>query len=208
MMLAFSALSNAFGMVPPVYTLEENLAGWLNTRSEALVLFLIFGTTNLLLPAGLGLGAAWLSRRVVAPSGEEPLRAVFTRYAPAFVPLGLAIWLAHYLFHFAIGALTLVPVAQSFLLDHGLALLGRSPQWTLGSLVPSGWLLPLQTGMVLAGFVGSLYTVEKLSRGAYAEPNAARRAALPWLVVLLGLALGALYILSLPMEMRGTTSLY
>jgi hypothetical protein len=195
-------------MVPPVYTLEENLAGWLSTQSEALVLLLIFGTANLLLPAGLGLGAAWLSRRLVAPSGAEPLRVVFTRYAPAFVPLGLAIWLAHYTFHFAIGALTLVPVVQSFLLDHGLALLGRSPKWTLGPLVPSGWLLPLQTGMILAGFAGSLYAVEKLSRGVHAEPNTARRAALPWLAGLLGLALAALYILSLPMEMRGTASLY
>jgi hypothetical protein len=36
----------------------------------------------------------------------------------------------------------------------------------------------------------------------------ARAATLPWLALFLALAFAALYIFSLPMEMRGSTSLY
>ena len=36
----------------------------------------------------------------------------------------MAIWLAHYGYHLAIGGLGIVPVTQSFLLAHGLNWLG------------------------------------------------------------------------------------
>jgi hypothetical protein len=74
--------------------------------------------------------------------------------------------------------------------------------------MPISWLLPLQVGLVLAGFVGSLYVVKEVGRRSHPEPYAARKAALPWLALLSALALAALYIFSLPMEMRGTASLY
>jgi hypothetical protein len=206
-MLAFVGVSNAFGMVPPVYALEQNLARWLNTQSEALVLLTIFGAANLLLPAVLGLAAAWFSWQLSGAAEGNSLRLVFTRYAPAFVPLGFAIWLAHYAFHFATGALTIIPIFQSFLLDHGFTLPITAPNWALSAILPISWLLPLQTVTVLAGFFGSLSVVGALSRRAYASAQAARMAALPWLVLLLALAFAALYIFGLPMEMRGTPSL-
>jgi hypothetical protein len=202
-MLAFVGVSNAFGMVPPIYVLEQNLARWFNTQNEALILLLIFGAANLLLPAILGLGAAWLSRQLSGAARGDSLRVVFTRYAPAFVPLGFAIWLAHYAFHFATGALTIIPVFQSFLLDHGLGLPITTPNWTLSAILPTSWLLPLQTVIVLAGFLGSLYVLGALSRRAHSLFHAARQAALPWLILLLALALAALHIFGLPMEMRG-----
>jgi hypothetical protein len=205
LMLAFVSVSNAFGMVPPVYVLEERLARWLNTHSEALVLLLIFGVANLILPAGLGLGAAWLSRRLSGTTGHDSLRVVFTRYALAFIPLGFAIWLAHYGFHFATGALTIVPVFQSFLLDHGLPI--SSPNWGLSAIMPTAWLLPLQVGIVLAGFMGSLYVGGELGHRAHPEPQVALKALLPWLALLLALAFAALYVFYLPMEMRGTIQL-
>jgi hypothetical protein len=204
LVLAFTAVSNAFGMVPPVYVLEAKLGRWLNTRSEALVLLVVFGTLNLVLPAVLGLAAAWLSRQLSGRDEAGSLRAVFTRYAPAVVPLGFAIWLAHYAFHFASGALTIIPVFHSFLLDHGLGLPSTSPNWSLSAIVPASWLLPLQVVIVLAGFVGSLYIVGELSRRKPSEP---RTATLPWLALFLALAFAAVYIFSLPMEMRGTPSL-
>jgi polyferredoxin len=207
LVLTFTAVSNAFGMVPPIYTLEETLAGWLNTRSEALVLLLIFGAANLLLPAALGLGAAWLSQKLSGAADGDTLRIVFTRYAPAVVPLGFAIWIAHYGFHFVIGALTIIPVLQSFLLDHGLPLPITSPNWSLSAILPAGWLLPLQVVIVLAGFAGSLYVVGTLARRAYPEPRVAQKAALPWLALFLTLAFASVYLFSLPMEMRGASSL-
>jgi polyferredoxin len=208
MMLTFTGLSNAFGMVPPVYALQEWLAGVLHTHSQAAVLFLIFGTANLLLPAGLGIGAAWLSRRLAGTAQTEPLRTVFSRHAPIFVPLGFAIWLAHYGFHFATGALGIIPVLHSFLLDHGLVLGNTSPNWKLSAIMPSSWLLPLQVVIVTAGFMASLYVLQKIEPALATGLRAARRAALPWLALLLALAFTGIYLFSLPMEMRGTSSLY
>lgn len=203
--LTFMGISNALGMVPPVYVLEARLAGWLGTQSEALVLLVIFGVVNLLLPAGLGMGAAWLSHQLAGRPIGDSLRTVFSRYAPACLSLGFAIWLAHYGFHFASGALSIIPVAQAFLLDHGLPL--GSPDWSLSGLLPMGWVLPLQAGIVAVGFAGSLHLLGVLSRAVHPQARAARRATLPWLILLLALALAALFLFSLPMEMRGASAL-
>jgi hypothetical protein len=201
MVFAFASLSNAFGMVPPFYELQLRLSAALNTANEFVLLGLIFGLLNLALPAVLGLGAAWLSRALAGVS--EPLRVSFSRYAPAFVPLAVAIWLAHYGFHFATGALAIVPVFQNFLLDHGLAWLGAEPAWGLGPILPGGWILPLQTVIVVAGFAASLFVGNRIGRRDFGAPAVAMRALLPWLLIFLGLAAGALATFNLPMEMRG-----
>lgn len=205
LVFAFASLSNAFGMVPPVYELEILLAERLRTNSEAVVLLLIFGGANLVLPAVLGLGAARLSQVFTGPAKRESLRAVFARYAPAVIPLAFGVWLAHYGFHFATGALTIVPVFQNFLLDHRVSLLGAKPDWTLGAILPFSWLLPLQTVILLAGLAGSLYVVGERHRRARPHPPGPGFAAmLPWVVLFLALTVTAAYLFSLPMEMRGT----
>lgn len=222
----FTGLTNAFGMVPPVYALEAWLGRLLGASSEALLLAIILGVGMLLLPALLGVAAAWLSRALAGPATlpgrrqtpdqvvqspenkrpalqrQEPLRVVFSRYAPAMIPLAFAIWFAHYSFHFISGALTIVPVVQNFLLDHGVAALG-APNWALGPILPMSWLLPLEVAIVVLGFLGSLIVADQLARQAHQEPLTARRAVLPWVSLLLLLALAAVVIFTLPMEMRG-----
>lgn len=201
MVFAFSGLSNAFGMVPPFYDLQLWLATTLGTTDEFLLLALTFSLMMLVLPAVTGLGAAALSR---AMSGQdEPLRASFSRYAPAFAPLAVAVWAAHYAFHFVTGALAIIPVFQTFLNDHGLVWLGK-PNWQLGPIMPGEWILPLQTIIVLAGFAGSLYVGNRAGHRDFDSRPVAMRALLPWLLVLAGLAAAALATFNLPMEMRGT----
>jgi hypothetical protein len=202
LVFAFASLSNAFGMVPPFYDFQLWLSRVLNTANEFILLVLIFALLNLALPAAVGLGAARLSQMW---SGQrEPLRVSFSRYAPAFVPLALAIWLAHYGFHFATGALTIIPVFHSFLLDHGVAWLGTTPNWELGSILPGSWILPIQTCIVLVGFGASLFVGNRIGQRDFDAPSVAARALLPWLIVLLALAAAALATFNLPMEMRGT----
>lgn len=233
---AFASLVNAFGMVPPVYALEAWLGQLLGVANEALLLAVILGLGALLLPALLGIGAAWLSRALAgesagaapgrAPAPARPaeaslaaqaakrpqpirrdsLRVVFSRYAPAVMPLAFAIWFAHYGFHFATGALTIVPVVQSFLLDHGIMRFG-APNWTLGPILPVAWLLPLEICVVLIGLLASLVVVGRIARQAHSDPAGARRAMLPWLGLLLLLAFAAVAIFTLPMEMRGAPGL-
>ncbi len=201
LVFAFTGISNAFGMVPPIYALEAWLAGVLGTNNEGIVLLLIFAALNFALPVGLGLGAAWISRALSKQS--ESLRVTLSRYAPAFAPLAFAGWLAHYGgFHFLSSALAIIPVFQNFLLDHGITAPGQ-PDWSLGPIMPLSWLDPIELGIVLAGFAASLYVLNYRARQNRPKPIGLG-AQLPWIVLLLGLAVAMLIVFYLPMEMRGS----
>ncbi len=202
LVFAATSLSNAFGMVPPFYDLVAWLAGVLGTANEFLLLAIVFAVMNLLLPAAVGLGAAWLSRALAGQ--DEPLRVSFSRYMPAVMPVAFAVWLAHYLFHFVTGALAIIPVFHTFLLDHGIGLMGPEPNWQLGAIMPGDWILPMQTVIVLLGFLGSLYVGNRIGRREFGSSAVAMRALMPWLVVLAALAVASLLTFNLPMEMRGT----
>ncbi len=202
LVFVFASLGNAFGMVPPVYVLQATLSAWLPWLPQSLILLLMFATLDLVLPVLVGLGAAWVSRNLTR--ANEPLRLTFARGVPAFAPLGMAIWLAHYGFHFATGAAAIIPVFQNFLLDHGLAWLGAAPNWRLGPILPYAWLLPLQVFAVLVGLLASLYVLGERTRRAHPDAPSLVRALLPWTILLLALAFTAIYLFTLPMEMRGT----
>lgn len=206
LVFAFAGLANAFGMTPPVYALASALSRSLGTTNEALILALIFGLLMMLLPALLGLSAAWLGRRLGAGQGgrsrQNSLRVVFTRYAPTVTPLAFGIWFAHYWFHFGSGALTIVPVVQNFLIDHGVTLLGAEPNWLLAGLLSGDALFLLTLAAVAVGFLVSV-TALRRAAGAEGDDAVARRAMTPWLALWAALALAAVFIFTLPMEMRG-----
>ncbi len=201
-LFAFASLSNAFGMTPPVYATGAWLAGVLNTGNEGLILFLIFGVLNLLLPLGMAILVASMSRGLAR--AKEPLRVSLALFTPSLVPVGFAVWLAHYGFHFATGALGIVPALHSFLIDHGVMLFGDTPAWQLSSILPFSWLLPLQVLSVVLGFAGSVLVLGDIARRERRD----FAAQLPWLLLLLGIAAAAVYLFTLPMEMRGTGFLH
>lgn len=200
-----AGLSNAFGMVPPFFVLQQRLSAWLTMGSEFVLLAIIFGIINILVPLVIiyliGVSSRWLSGK------DESLRVAVGRYVPALVPLAFGIWLAHYGFHFATGALTIIPVFHSFLLDHGLTWFGPQPNWMLSSIIPGGWIYPLQVGVVLAGYLASMYAVYQISLREFANLVSGKRSLLPWLILLIILTFVALYMFDLPMEMRGTVQL-
>jgi hypothetical protein len=194
---------NAFGMVPPVYALQEQLFN-AGVESEALRLLLIFGIGNVGLPLFILLVGSWLSQRWASRGKRKPLKAYATRYAPAFVPMSFGIWLAHYGFHLAIGGLTIVPVMQKFFLDHDLAWLGNKPDWTLSYLLPVEWIFPLQVLALILGFFASLYILGRVSLRSELEPIESLRELLPWALILTLVLVASLLVFNLPMEMRGT----
>lgn len=197
-LFTFGGLLNAFGMVPPVYELIDWLADALGTRREWLVLGLVFAASLVALPALLVGAATWLSRRLGAAS--EPGRATWVRHAFGLAPLGVGVWLAHYSFHFLTGLYTIVPVLQAAVRDAWLPVLGE-PMWTLGGIEPA-YVWPLELGFLALGAAGSVAVTLSLSRGI--TPGHRRLAALPWVALVLALAGTAIWLMSLPMEMRGT----
>jgi ferredoxin len=204
-LFTFGALLNAFGMVSPVYAVMDWLAGLLGTRSEALVLGLLFVAGLGIAPLGLLGLAGWPSRRWGQGHGQGqalPLRLWVTRYAYALLPLGFGMWLAHYSFHFLTGFWTFVPVVQSFVGDlAGTPLLG-APRWDLASLLPAAWLNPLEIGFLGLGWFGSLLVAYRLAEQD--APQRTWRVLLPWAVLLALLLAAAIWLMGQPMEMRGT----
>jgi polyferredoxin len=197
-LFVFGALLNALAMTSPGVAIERWLASLLGTRSEAVALGALFLGVLVVVPALLLGFAAWLSRALDAPS--EPLLATSTRFAYGLVPFGFGMWLAHYGFHLLTGILVVVPVTQSTAVDmFGTPILG-DPLWQWAGMRP-GAVLPIELGFLILGTLGSLGLMPLI-----AEENgrSSLRRLLPWMVLVVLLALAAGWILVQPMDMRGT----
>ncbi len=197
--LAFMGLSNAFGMVPPYYAFQEWLALNLGIRSEFVVLLLIFGAFNLLLPPLAAIVAAYASRWLGETERRDSLRDSVAAFAPAFVPIGFGIWFAHYSFHFLVGPGLILPVIQEFF--------GATGDWARWSFsLDSNLIGLLQVVALIGGFLWSLRLVQKTALRLYRRKAALGM--LPWALLHLLLMLAAWQIFTLPMEMRGTLELF
>jgi polyferredoxin len=205
--LAFMGLVNAFGMVPPVYTLLDDFQRLTGIRSEGVQLGLLYLVSMIALPAGLGWAAAWLSAKLAGAKKPGAVRATFIAFAPAFIPIGLGIWLSHYLFHFLTGALTIIPVFQFFLEDHYITLLG-APNWQLAMLVPEPIVGVIEIVALLVGYLVSAVVARRIAGKLYSRPGAAQAAWLPWALLMFGMIAFAAWVMSQPMEMRGTEMSY
>jgi polyferredoxin len=198
LVFTFGALLNAFGMTSPVYAVQAWLSRVTGITQRAPILGLLFVAGLVVEPAVLlGLAAAVARRLSGSRQGTLPIA---TRYAFSLVPLGFGIWLAHYLFHFLTGVLTVVPVTQAALEDAGWSLLGE-PNWSLAGL-RVGAVYPLEMGFLTLGLMGSWVVAVRLARGDC--PQAPWRAYAPWLLLHALLWASAVWLLAQPMEMRGT----
>ena len=200
LLFTFAALLNAFAMTAPVYAVERWLAGALGTDREAPVLALVFAGGIIALPVLL-VAAAALSTRALAPGVGSSVRSIAVRFAFALVPLGAGVWLAHYGFHFLTGVGAILPVSQTAAIEAtGRAVLGE-PDWSWIGLRP-GLVFPFQIGAVLLGALGSSALAHRIAERDFSP--LAGRAAAPWIVLVVSLAVLGLWIVALPMEMRGT----
>ncbi len=199
----FGAFLNAFNMIKPVYGVQAALAAALRTTSRGPGLVLIFvSASSSCLPSCSPPPAFSPGRNYPGPGWTVWSQ----RYVWALAPMGFGMWAAHYGFHFMTGALTMVPVVQSFLADVGLY--AAQVRWDLGPLVPQAWLFPIEAVLLYLGATGSIVAAVQIATNdparSDATPAQALAAALPWIgVVLLMLGFG-IWIMLQPMEMRGT----
>jgi ferredoxin len=195
--LAFMGVTNAFGMVPPVYALMENLVQTFGFTSEFPVLLLIFIVGNIVLPVALTLLAASLGRLLTA--NRHSLRDTVAAFAPAFVPVGFGVWFAHYSFHFLVAPGTIIPVVQEFL--------GQTGDWaTFSTALDANIISLIQVVALVGGFLWSMLLAQRTALRFYGRSS--MNGFLPWALLLLALMLVALWIMGLPMEMRGTDFLF
>jgi hypothetical protein len=198
LVFCFGALMNAFGMVAPVYVVEAWLSHQLHIQRMAPILGLLFTVFLVVEPAILLGTAAWITRTWAGVN--RAWLPLIIRYTYCLVPLGFGMWLAHYGYHFFTGLYTIVPVTQSALADLGWPILG-DPRWTL-----VGWpqyvVEPIEFGFLLLGMAGSLLVAWHLAEeDSEAHPM---RAFAPWATVCFVLLLGAIWLVTQPMDMRAT----
>ncbi len=200
LLLVWAAFFNAFGMVEPVFRLQEALAGMVGAPPRPLLLALFFGVGLVGVPVAFTALTAWASR--LLSGGTDPLRDRVGRYTWGLGPLGRGMWTAHYLFHFLVGALTVVPVVQEYLRDLGAP--AGDPAWGLGPIVPEAWLFPIEVLVLQGGLLGTLLATWKIAQGSEGGRKRAVRAFLPWALLATALAGAGIWLLLQPMEMRGT----
>ena len=199
--LTFAAFVNAFGMVSPVYALEEWLGSVLGITSGPILIGAIFLTGMVLLPLVLVAVTAWISASW-SGSGRTLVQEA-TRYGYSLVPVGFGMWVAHYLFHFLIGGLAIIPATQEYMADLGIPILG-SPAWALGPMVPESWLLPIELLFLELGLLVSVAVAYRIAQRDLAPRVSPLKGALPWCGLALGLSAAGIWLLLQPMEMRGT----
>jgi NAD-dependent dihydropyrimidine dehydrogenase PreA subunit len=190
------ALLNAFGMVSPIYALENWLARLLGVSYELPVLAIVFGLFLVCEPLLLIGVAAWIAR--AWGRSRRSLLSLALRYSYSLAPLGFGIWLAHFSFHFLTGFYTIVPVTQAALVELGWAVLGQ-PQWGAPGISPAVVQL-LEYAFIALGLLGSLLVSYSIATTEEIHPT---RVFVPWAVLSLLLAGAAFWLMSQPMEMRG-----
>jgi hypothetical protein len=196
----FGALLNAFAMTRPVYQVERSMASVLGVTREWPVMLTLFAVGLVAIP-GVLLGAAAGLSRLTGPMATrmESFSGTIVRYSYGLIPLGTAMWAAHYGFHLLTGALTFVPVAQGAAGDLAGADVLGAPMWRLAGMQP-GAVFPIQLGALLLGTIGSLALMHRIATRDREESIAA---SLPWAMVVVAIAAAAVWVLAQPMELRG-----
>ena len=168
---------------------------------EKLTYTLVFWFTALLLPLLVYLAGLSTWYLLGKPDKTSP-GALFVQFGYAFIPLGLAMHLAHNMQHFFGEGPLVIPVLLKTLNQFTPWYFG-TPDWS-----PSPWLEPpvlywLQMLILLVALLYGIYTAYRLSVGRWG-PAAVLSARGPWpyLILMLAIALTNAYLLNLPMGAR------
>jgi cytochrome c oxidase assembly factor CtaG/polyferredoxin len=204
LVLVFGAFANAAGMILPVVEWQNQFAqlfGNLPSRAITSATYLI---ALVILPLILVAIVSVTSRRW-AKLEESTLRTA-TRFAYALVPLGFAMWLAHYSFHFFTSWQSLWPVTQRFAQDHGWAVLG-TPEWACACCASAATWIPRAELLFLdLGLLGSLYAAYRIAELNARSAAQVVKSFMPWATLVVLLFIVAVWIIYQPMQMRGTMS--
>lgn len=202
LLLVFGAFANAAGMIEPVVEWQDRLRLRIGDPAPLVITSGSYVLAIIVIPfLAAGFAGAW-SRRW--DPHQDPWITTATRYAFALVPIGFAMWLAHYSFHLFASWETIVPATQRFAVDCGWSVLGE-PHWQCSccsSVAP--WITQLQVLMLDVGLLASLYAGFRIAEANTTSVGAAVRAFAPWGMIILLLFMFGVWIVFQPMEMRGT----
>ena len=198
LVLVAGAFVNAAAMVSPVVSVVDSVALKLGSLPLSKTLLLAAG---IVLVPTLSLAAASLLARMLG--SDRPGRELATRFALSLLPLGFAMWTAHFVFHLVTGIGTLVPVVQRIAEQAGVQALG-APDWSMSpSGAGEGFLLGIEVLLLDLGFLLTLYTAWQIAGHVSHGPRRALATLLPFALLATAAWILGVWILFQPMEMRG-----
>jgi len=189
LVFVFGAFVNAAGMVEPVVSAFDRFLGESGLTARALFVGVFVGLGCLVIPFAL----SWLAARFTVSASQ--IRQTANAFSFALVPLGLAMWAAHFLFHLLTGWGTVLPAAERFFTGSVVSL------W-IPPLELTAWLIPLELLFLNAGFLVSSVAVWKT--GGRLSSGRPWKICIPWFLLLFALYYLGCWIFFQPMEMRGT----
>jgi cytochrome c oxidase assembly factor CtaG/polyferredoxin len=203
LVLVFAAFAGAASMTAPILALEERLMQRWGMASPLPVVTGFFFISLVLGPV-ISLALAVVAGRSMVRVAT-PVRELLTRFAMALVPLGVTMWVAHFLFHLLSGYAAGWPVLQRVVADWGGRFLGR-PDMALSAMrLGADSLLTLETLLLGGGLLLTLYVGWRIARECVPRPRSALGLLAPWAAVAIALYLAGIWILFQPMQMRGLT---
>jgi cytochrome c oxidase assembly factor CtaG/ferredoxin len=201
LVFVFAAFANAAFMTAPVIGFENLLASRLGLDSPLPVTRVLLLLALVLVPASLATLTAYTSRAMSSLSVAT--RELFCRFSVSLVPLGVAMWAAHYLFHLSVGwgsAWTSLWRAAN---DAGFHLLNFADSGRVSPLLRAESVRALQTILLDAGLLTALYLVWRISLVYVPRGRGAFRLFLPWALIAMVLYAAGVWIVLQPMQMRG-----
>lgn len=166
------------------------------TITETAVFFL---SALLLFPA-LGWLAAWAATRI-SGDNDQSVKKTFVYFAYMFLPVGLAMHLAHNVSHLIAEGPGVIPALQRTLTRY-TPFNGGAPDWSMVPLVSSDAIHWLQVLLVLGGFTGSLVVAYRLATSFFDRGEKTGQATVPLVLLSLLFTLINLYLLNQPMGAR------
>ena len=160
----------------------------------------IFILGSLLFFPFLAFLAALAANRISGDEGRETKRT-FVTMGYMFIPVGLAMHLAHNLSHLFIEGPGVIPALQNAL-NRYTPFNAGDPNWQMVPLGSSDVIYWLQMVILLSGFVFSLIIGQRRVMGFFNHKEFAGSAFIPFVVLSLLFTLMNLYLLNEPMGMR------
>jgi hypothetical protein len=166
------------------------------TVTESVAFFL----ASLVLFPALGFVAAWLANRI-SRDENKTIQKTFTHLAYMFLPVGLAMHLAHNVSHLITEGPGLIPGLQRTLAAYTNFYVGE-PNWQLMPSISSDTVYWLEVLLVLFGLIFSLFVGHRLATTFFGRGGRTGKALIPFALLSLLFTLINLYLLSQPMGAR------
>jgi hypothetical protein len=144
--------------------------------------------------------AAWAASRL-SGDNQHSAKQTFMHFAYMFLPVGLAMHLAHNVSHLIAEGPGVIPALQRTLTRY-TPFNAAAPDWRMVPLVASDTIHWLQILLVLGGFIFSLMIAFRLAAVFFDRKDRAGQAIVPLVVLSLLFTLINIYLLNQPMGAR------